>query len=117
LVIQVSDQRAIIAEVKGKNLDDALVQLAATVPAVRRRFRYVACKVFTAIPVPVENTTDIRGGNFSPLGYRAVRLFYSGFPGEWPLWKLTADGGSESLRLGDESVCMIFGPFVATQRT
>ena len=32
----------------------------------------------------------------------------------WPLWKLTADGGTESFRLGDEPVCLIFGPIVAT---
>jgi len=52
LVVRVDQNHAIIAEVKGKDLDHALEQLAATVEPVRKKFHYIACKVFTAIPVP-----------------------------------------------------------------
>ena len=63
-------------------------------------------------PVPAGNAVDLRGGSYSPLGYRAVRLLHAGFPGEWPLWKiLGADGRTELVRIGDEPVGLIFGPF------
>lgn len=110
IVVQVSPHRAIVAEVKGRNgLDDALLQLQATVRPVRAKFPIVECKVFTAIRPPTEDTFTLRGSNFSPLGYRAVRLFLSGFPGEWPLWRIKADGSTEAVRLANEVVCIVFG--------
>jgi len=117
LVVQVDRNHAIVAEVKGKDLDHALEQLAATVDAVRKRFRYVACKVFTAIPVPPVDRVRIPGGNFSVLGYEAICVFHRGFPGEWPLMKILDESGrTEFVRLGDESVSIVFGPFAPKGR-
>jgi len=104
-----------VAEVKGTNIDDAFDQLRATVPAVRRRFpqiQHIACKVFSGIPPPSGNEKDIAG---APAGYRAVRTLWHGFPGEWPLWKILPSGQTELLRIGDETVNLIFGPFVSTK--
>ena len=110
IVVQVSPHRAIVAEIKGQNgVDDALRQLEATVGPVRMRFPVVESKVFTAIRPPTGDTFTLRGGTFSPLGYRAVRVFHSGFPGEWPLWRIKADGSTEVVRLGTEIVCVVFG--------
>lgn len=117
LVVQVDQNHAVIAEVKGKDLDHALEQLAATVGPVRKRFRYVACKVFTAIPVPPVDRVRIPGGNFSVLGYEAICVFHRGFPGEWPLLKILNESGStEFVRLGDEPVSIVFGPFAPKGR-
>jgi len=110
IVVRVSPHRAIVAEVKGRNgVDDALVQLDATLRPVRARFPFVECKVFTSIRPPTGDTFTMRGGNFSPLGYRAVRLFHSGFPGEWPLWRINFDGSTAVVRLGTEIVNFVFG--------
>lgn len=111
IVAQVSPHRAIVAEVKGRTgVDDALRQLDATVGQVRAKFPIVECKVFTAIAPPAGNTVTLYGGNFSRLGYRAVRVFHSGFPGEWPLFRVTSeDGSTEAVRFGNEAVCIVFG--------
>jgi hypothetical protein len=110
IVVQLSPHRAIVAEVKGRNgVDDALHQLEATLQPVRARFPIVESKVFTAIRPPLGDTFSLRGGTFSPLGYRAVRVFHSGFPGEWPLFRIKSDGSTEVVRLGTEVVCVIFG--------
>ena len=110
IVARVSPARAIVAEIKGRNgVDDALRQLETTARAVRTKFPVVECKVFTTIRPPTEDSYTLRGGNFSPLGYRAVRMFHSGFPGEWPLFMLQPDGSSEAVRLGSEVVCVVFG--------
>jgi|RhiMethySRZTD1v2_1073278.scaffolds.fasta_scaffold15297_9 hypothetical protein len=117
LVVRVDQNHAIIAEVKGKDLDHALEQLAATVEPVRKKFRYIACKVLTAIPVPPVDRVSIPGANFSVLGYEAIRLFHRGFPGEWPLLKILNESGStEFVRLGDEPVSIVFGPFAPKVR-
>jgi hypothetical protein len=110
IVAQVSAHRAIVAEVKGRTgLDDALGQLEATVAPVRAKFPFVECKVFTAIPPPTGDVFTLRGSNFSPLGYRALRVFHSGFPGEWPLWRIKSDGSAEAVRLGSGIVSVVFG--------
>jgi hypothetical protein len=117
LVVQVDPNRAIIAEVKGKDLDHALVQLAATVAPVRKRYRYVSCKVFTSIPVPPVDRVQLRGGNYAVLGYEAVCVFHRGFPGEWPLLRiLDSSGATEFVRLGDDPVSIVFGPFAPKTR-
>jgi hypothetical protein len=107
LVVRVNPQRIIIAEVKGKNeIDKALRQLEATAFAARAAFPFIECKIFTAIGAPTGDVENLRGER---LGYRAVRLFHPGFPGEWPLWRLKDDGGSEAIRIGTESVTIVFG--------
>jgi hypothetical protein len=113
VIVQVSPHRLIVAEVKGKNIDDAFEQLRVTVDAVRRRlpqFQHIACKVFSAIAPPLGNAVDLSG---APAGYRAVRTLWHGFPGEWPLWTIHPGGQTELLRIGSDPVNLIFGPFLS----
>jgi hypothetical protein len=111
VVAEVAVGRAVIAEVKGAQLDKAIQQLHETVPYVRSRYRYITCKVFTSEPVPTGDVFETNGGTFSQLGYRAIRLFRAQYPGEWPLWLLKDGGRTEPLRIGDEQVALVFGPY------
>ena len=111
IVAEVSVGRAIIAEVKGADLDKAIRQLRDTVPYVRKSHRHISCKVFTSEPVPSTEPFETNGGTFSRLGYRAVRVFRAQYPGEWPLWLLKEGGQTEVLRMGDEQVTLVFGPY------
>src|ERR1700728_2869821 len=91
VVVQVTPARAIVAEVEGSNVDDALAQLENTLRAVRPRYPFVACKVFVKNATPPGDTVDLRGGRY---GYRAMRIFNSGFPGEWLLLEYQGDGST-----------------------
>lgn len=109
IVVEVSTGRAIVAEVKGTDLDTALEQLENTVNVVRRRYPSIACKVFVKNPTPAGDAVDLRGGHY---GYRAMRILYNSFPAEWLLMEYQEDGSATFVELGSEVVGIVFGPHV-----
>jgi hypothetical protein len=107
VVAEAGTAHAIIAEVKGTDLDTALQQLASTLQPVQSRYQYVSCKIFVRNPTPSGDTVDLRGGGY---GYKAIRIFNRGFPGEWLLMEYQSDGSARWVELGSEVVAIIFGP-------
>jgi len=109
VVVEVSPGRAIIAEVKGTDIESALSQLRNTAAAVRRRYVFIECKIFTSSPPPDSEFASFTGGL---MGYRAMRVFYRAFPGEWLLSEYQEGGGTGFVRIEDNVVVVIFGPYV-----
>jgi hypothetical protein len=113
IVVELPGNRAIIAEVKGSDLDRALLQLESTARAPKflgRRFVSVECKIFVTpdrpLP-PAANTLDLRGGT---AGLQAVRVFKRDYPGEWLLYRYRSDRTTEPVRISNSVVCIVFGP-------
>jgi hypothetical protein len=104
VVVEVSPTRAIIAEVKGSDVAHALKQLRATLPFVQNRYPFVSCKIFVRNATPVDDTVEIDGE------YKASRVFYRSFPGEWLLMEYLPDRSTQWVEIGSEIVSIIFGP-------
>jgi hypothetical protein len=109
VVVEVSPGRAIIAEVKGSDIEAALNQLRSTAAAVRRRYVFIECKIFTSNPPPDGDFATFGGGL---MGYRAMRIFHRAFPGEWVLSEYQEGGGTGFVRIEGNEVNVIFGPYV-----
>jgi hypothetical protein len=107
IVAEVARQRLIIAEVKGTDIDHALMQLQNTALLARSTYAHVECKIFVRNFAPKSDTVDLRGGRY---GFRGVRVFKSGFPGEWLLYEYGSAGDTHLVRIGSEGVSVIFGP-------
>jgi|SRR5579884_2893247 len=109
VLVEVGPGQLVIAEVKGSNLDRALIQLQSTASKAAGRYRNIACKIFVRNQAPHGDAVGLRGGR---NGFRAVRVFQSLFPGEWILYEYDDTGQTKPVRIGSEQVCIIFGPFV-----
>ena len=109
LLAEVSPYRLIIAEVKGSDLDRAVVQLQSTARRAHGRYTSIACKIFLRNVPPNSDAVDLRGGRY---GYRAVRIFRASFPGEWILYEYDSSGGTRLVCIGAEPVTVVFGPHV-----
>jgi hypothetical protein len=108
VVVEISPGRAIIAEVKGSDIESALSQLRNTAVAVRRRYVFIECKIFTSNPPPEGEFATFGGGL---MGYRAMRVFHRAFPGEWLLSEYQERGGTSFVRIENNVVAVIFGPY------
>ncbi|MDQ2774340.1 MAG: hypothetical protein M3Y57_05340 [Acidobacteriota bacterium] len=113
IVVEVSSRKAIIAEVKGSDVARALIQLKQTALYVRRKYDLVECKMFVKTPTPSSDTIGLRGGSGEEgrLGFLAMRIYNRHFPAEWLLLKCLDGGGREFVKIDDEQVCLIFGPY------
>jgi hypothetical protein len=109
ILVELSPGQLVIAEVKGSNLDRALAQLQNTARKAALRYPGIACKIFVRNQPPRSDAVDLRGGGY---GFRAVRIFHSGFPGEWILFEYNGSGQTKPITIGSEPVCIIFGPHV-----
>lgn len=109
VLIEMSPGHLVIAEVKGSDLDTAIEQLKSTAKRAAHLYNHITCKIYVRNKVPEGESADLRGGH---LGYRALRVFHAGFPGEWLLYKYKDTGGHEPVRVGSEQVCIAFGPHV-----
>lgn len=109
VLVELGPQQLIIAEVKGTNLDRALVQLASTAQKAALRYPNISCKIYARSQAPPGDAIDLRGGGY---GFRAVRIFHRGFPGEWVLYEYEASGKSRLVEIGSGPVCIAFGPHV-----
>jgi hypothetical protein len=109
VLVEFGPGQLVIAEVKGSNLDRALVQLESTARKAAARYASIACKIYVRNQAPTGNEVDLRGGRF---GLRAVRIFKALFPGEWILYEYDSSGQSKPVRIGSEPVCIVFGPHV-----
>jgi hypothetical protein len=113
MVIEVAPRRAIVAEVKGSSVADALDQLRKTVPYVRRQYDLVECKIFLRTSTPTDDTKDLHGGEGEEgrLGFLVMRIFNRNFPAEWLLQRYLADGNLDFVRIDGEVVSVVFGPY------
>jgi hypothetical protein len=109
VVAEVTKHRLIIAEVKGSDVGRALTQLENTARFAQKRYPCVECKIFVKNWAPRVDAVDIRGGH---CGFRGVRVFKAGFPGEWLLYAYDAAGGTSLIRIASGNVTVVFGPHV-----
>ena len=109
ILIELSPGQLVIAEVKGSDLDRALTQLHSTARKAAYRYPNIACKIFVRNQAPRGDAVDLRGGGY---GFRAVRIFHRGFPGEWILYEYDSSGQTKPVTIGSEPVCIVFGPHV-----
>jgi hypothetical protein len=107
VVVEVSPQRAIVAEVKGSNLEHALTQVRNTANHVRGRYALIECKIFLNRQPP--------GGSreFIYALYEVMRVYNRAFPAEWLLieHKDPGDAG-QFVRIDGQVVNVIFGPLI-----
>lgn len=109
ILVELSPGQLVIAEVKGSDLDRALMQLQSTARKAALRYPSIACKIFVRNHPPRTEAVDLRGGGY---GFRAVRIFHNSFPGEWILYEYNGSDQTKPVRIGSEPVCIIFGPHV-----
>jgi hypothetical protein len=109
IVVEVTKARLIIAEVKGSDIEHALRQLRSTAEFAKGKYVCIDCKIFVRNQTPHGDSVDIRGGH---CGYRCVRIFRAGFPGEWVLYEYDEKGNTQLVRAGTENVTVVFGPHV-----
>ncbi len=109
VVVEVSSERAIMAEVKGSDLDKALSQLRNSVIYVKKVYPFVESKIFVNREAPEGNSDDLKGGT---MGYKVIRVFNHNFPAEWLLAEYQQGGGTEFCRIDGLVVSVIFGPLI-----
>jgi hypothetical protein len=109
VVVEVSPQRAIVAEVKGSDIDRAVEQLRNTYKYARSRYIMIEPKIFLNRAAPASGRTFIHGL------YAVMRVFNSSFPGEWLLIEHASpeDQQGQFVRIGGMVVSIVFGPLIA----
>jgi hypothetical protein len=111
--------RLVIAEVKGVEVDKAVVQVRSTARHVRRFYAagqhgsagfpgIIECKIFTSLSTPQEDEYDIRGTQL-----KAKRVGGRCFPAEWLLYEYSLRHEKEDMvREGNTPIMLIFGPYI-----
>jgi hypothetical protein len=111
IVAEVSPNRIIIAEVKGKNISHALKQLSATAAAASKQYMAIECKIFCKYPTPPRSEFPMPGDR---LGYRAVRVFKTAYPAEWLLYEYRENSDPVLVEIACNPVTIVFGPHDST---
>jgi len=109
VLIEMAPGQLVIAEVKGSDIEHAIEQLKSTARRAAHLYPHIACKIYVRDNAPLGESVKLRGGRY---GYRAVRVFHAGFPGEWILYEYDAMGATHPVRIGSDQACIAFGPHV-----